>query len=179
MSLDSSMWIWLPLCLAIIFAFCHQTKLSIAFIAVSLIGGFIESKINTIGLITLGTGLTVAYRIPTLQGRWKLLGYLFVVLWSAALFLHLIPGFSNAKVLDAVTAGERSIPFTMHLNLDKPFVFFGLLFAYPSLFGSKEVFNKKAILYSAVPLFSLLLIAWWIALYRPSFHCQVGGGCFC
>ncbi|GAM71576.1 membrane protein precursor [Vibrio sp. JCM 19236] len=67
----------------------------------------------------------------------------------------------------------------MHLNLDKPFVFFGLLFAYPSLFGSKEVFNKKAILYSAVPLFSLLLIAWWIALYRPSFHCQVGGGCFC
>ncbi len=36
-----------------------------------------------------------------------------------ALFLHLVPGFHNLKVLNAVKFSKDSLPFTMYLNFDK------------------------------------------------------------
>ncbi|MGL6500415.1 hypothetical protein ACSZOJ_19370 [Aeromonas dhakensis] len=55
--------------------------------------------------------------------------------------LHLIPGFTNLKVLDQVQAGPASVPFNMYLNLDKPLVFFGLLLAWPALLGPGAPFS--------------------------------------
>ncbi|GAD32075.1 putative membrane associated protease [Photobacterium leiognathi lrivu.4.1] len=55
----------------------------------------------------------------------------------------------------------------MYLNLDKPFIFFGLLFAYPTLLGNKRTFNIKAIFLTAIPLFSLLPIAWGLGALQP------------
>jgi hypothetical protein len=167
MILDISMWIWLPLSLAIVFALAHQTKPSFALLGISLIGGLIEQRLNIIGLVALIVGLFIAYKTPSLERKWQIGAYLFIFLWCVALFLHLIPGFTNAKVLDAVITGPQSIPFTMYLNLDKPFIFFGLLLAYPAMLGNKASFNKKALLLTAIPLFSLLPIAWGLGALQP------------
>ncbi|MGR5295205.1 lysostaphin resistance A-like protein [Vibrio mediterranei] len=169
MILDTSMWIWLPLSLAIIFAFIDKTRLSIALVIISLIGGLIENRLNIIGFITLLAGLAIAYKTPSLERKWQLGSYLFILLWCVILFLHLLPGFGNAKVLDSVIAGPQSIPFTMYLNLDKPFIFFGLLLAYPAILGSKATFNYKAVLFTAIPLFGLLPIAWQLGALQPEF----------
>lgn len=167
MILDLSMWIWLPLALAIVFAFCHQIKPSLALLGVSLVGGIIEERLNITGLVFLTVGLFIAYKTPNLERKWQIGAYLFIFLWCVALFLHLIPGFTNAKVLDAVITGPQSIPFSMYLNLDKPFIFFGLLLAYPTILGSKATFNKKAIILTSIPLFSLLPIAWGLGALQP------------
>lgn len=103
------------------------------------------------------------------EKKWQLGAYLFIFLWCIALFLHLIPGFNNAKVLDAVVTGPLSVPFTLYLNLDKPLILFGLLLAYPALLGSKANINKKALIYTAIPLFSLLPLAWGLGALKPEF----------
>lgn len=165
MTLDISMWIWLPLSLAIILAFIHKNKISITLLIVSLIGGLIESRLSVTGLVVLIVGIAIAYRTPAQEGKWRIGSYTFVTFWCVALFLHAIPGGNNAKVLDAVICGPQSTPFTMYLNIDKPLIFFVLLLSYPALLGSKKTFHKKAIILSVIPLFSLLPIAWRLGAY--------------
>ncbi|MUL16877.1 CPBP family intramembrane glutamic endopeptidase [Aliivibrio fischeri] len=169
MILDISMWIWIPLALAIILAFINQTKASFALLGITLIGAIIEQRLNVVGLAGIAVGLLVAYKTPSLEKKWQLGAYLFIFLWCIALFLHLIPGFNNAKVLDAVVTGPLSVPFTLYLNLDKPLILFGLLLAYPALLGSKASINKKALIYTAIPLFSLLPLAWGLGALKPEF----------
>ncbi|MUK62243.1 CPBP family intramembrane metalloprotease [Aliivibrio fischeri] len=169
MILDISMWIWIPLALAIILAFINQTKASFALLGITLIGAIIEQRLNIVGLVGIAAGLLVAYKTPSLEKKWQLGAYLFIFLWCIALFLHLIPGFNNAKVLDAVVTGPLSVPFTLYLNLDKPLILFGLLLAYPALLGSKASINKKALIYTAIPLFSLLPLAWGLGALKPEF----------
>jgi hypothetical protein len=195
MILDLSMWIWLPLALAIALAFIQQTKVSLGLLGLTLVGALIEQRLTVSGLVGMLVGLFVAYRAPSLERKWQIGAYAFIFVWCVALFLHLIPGFTNAKVLDAVVSGPLSIPFTMYLNLDKPFIFFGLLLAYPAILGSKATFNKKAILLTAIPLFSLLPMAWGLGALKPEFSlpswwwlfalnnllltCVAEEGCFC
>ncbi|MEZ9626697.1 CPBP family intramembrane glutamic endopeptidase [Aliivibrio fischeri] len=169
MILDISMWIWIPLALAIILAFINQTKASFALLGITLIGAIIDQRLNMIGLAGIAAGLFFAYKTPSLKKKWQLGAYLFIFLWCIALFLHLIPGFNNAKVLDAVVTGPLSVPFTLYLNLDKPLILFGLLLAYPALLGSKANVNKKALIYTAIPLFSLLPLAWGLGALKPEF----------
>jgi membrane protease YdiL (CAAX protease family) len=70
-----------------------------------------------------------ALRYPRL--RWVGHG-LFVVL-ALALALHRLPGFDNARVIDAVVLSPGATPLTLYLNLDKPLAGFWLLLACPWL----------------------------------------------
>lgn len=63
---------------------------------------------------------------------------LLLVLGVIALFLHLVPGFHNLKVLDKVRTRPLSAPFTMYYNLDKALVPFILLACLPTLFKVKK-----------------------------------------
>jgi uncharacterized protein len=63
---------------------------------------------------------------------------LLLVLASIALFLHLVPGFNNLKVLDKVAVGPLSAPFSMYYNLDKALIPFILLACLPTLFISRQ-----------------------------------------
>jgi len=38
------------------------------------------------------------------------------------LMSHVVPGFNNIKLIDAIKLSEDSLPFTMYMNFDKPFV---------------------------------------------------------
>jgi membrane protease YdiL (CAAX protease family) len=61
----------------------------------------------------------------------------FIVL-SLLLFLHRLPGFNNLLVFDKFRISPDAAPFTMYLNLDKPFIGF-ILFTF---FGSTWYANR-------------------------------------
>ncbi|HEB0977266.1 TPA: CPBP family intramembrane metalloprotease, partial [Yersinia enterocolitica] len=87
-------------------------------------------------LLTLAVALLLKkYR----QQKWLAAGLeLLLVLAAIALFLHLIPGFNNLKVLDNVKVGPLSAAFSMYYNLDKALVPFILLACLPTLFVAKK-----------------------------------------
>jgi uncharacterized protein len=56
---------------------------------------------------------------------------------ALALGTHLLPGFRNPVAFGPVTLGEGAVPYTLHLNLDKPLVGFWLFsLGYPMLVGA-------------------------------------------
>jgi membrane protease YdiL (CAAX protease family) len=176
MILDSDIWLWCPLILAIAAAFLRHTGAALVLLGITLFGGFILGRIELIALISSLFVLGVSYRIPSLASRLKAqpktkpifyLGWGIVIAWCALLFVHLIPGFNNLQVLDKVSAGPLSVPFSMYLNLDKPLAFFALLLAYPILLGGESKVRVKPALLVMIPLLLLLPIASVLGALKP------------
>lgn len=88
------------------------------------------------------------------------------------LFLHLLPGFANPRILDKAVVGPQSLPFTMYFNFDKALVPFLLLACLPSLFRDEARAPGRPwywlLLVAAVP--ALLLLAVGVGLLRPELH---------
>ncbi|MFJ4145343.1 lysostaphin resistance A-like protein [Pseudomonas sp. NPDC089734] len=63
-------------------------------------------------------------------------GHALFVVTGIALASHWLPGFNNAKVIDAVRFSPEAAPFSMALNLDKPLIGFWLLMFCPWLLPS-------------------------------------------
>ncbi len=90
-----------------------------------------------------------------------------IVLSAIALFFHLWPGFHNPVVLNSVTVGPQSTPYTMYFNFDKALVPFLLVLCTSSLF-KKEVKSEVSLwkwggsvaLCSSYPVFGCFF--WWI-----------------
>ncbi len=163
------MWLWALLAFAITLAFFKQRNLSVALAIVVVIAGVFTAKISVIGALFALLGFALAALIPKSNrlNRWLYTGLL--VVWCAALFFHLVPGFHNLKALNHVFASPHSLPFSMYLNLDKPLIFFALILAHPNLFGSGAKPNKRAIVFTIVPLFALLLVAQFLGAIKPEF----------
>lgn len=164
MLLEASIWIWLPLFLAIGAAFTRYKLAMLILLAVTLVGALIVKRIEPIAFITSLVMLGIAYKLPKLADGQRgkplyILGWIAVLTWCAMLITHLMPGFNNLQVLDKVLSGPQSLPFSMYLNLDKPLVFFALILAYPALLGSEKRVEFKRILFIIVPLLALLPIA--------------------
>ncbi|MCA0936510.1 CPBP family intramembrane metalloprotease [Vibrio alginolyticus] len=164
MLLEATIWIWLPLLLAIAAAFTRHNKTMLFLLGVTLVSALVVNRIEPVALITSLVVLATAYQLPTLAGKPQgqplyLFGWGVVLIWCAMLFLHLMPGFNNLKVLDKVVSGPQSLPFSMYLNLDKPLAFFALLFAYPKLLGEAKQVDFKRVLSIVVPLLTLLPVA--------------------
>ncbi|MGF1682420.1 lysostaphin resistance A-like protein [Photobacterium minamisatsumaniensis] len=112
-------------------------------------------------------GLGIAFYSRYLNGWQKIVCHLTVFLWSIALVLHWVPGFNNLHVLDKVTTGSDSIPFTLYLNLDKPLIIFAMLLLLPNMLGERRLIEPKQKVFLAV-LFSLLPItAWLLGIVKP------------
>jgi membrane protease YdiL (CAAX protease family) len=56
-------------------------------------------------------------------------GHALFLALAALLFLHLLPGFHNPRVIDPAPLSPGAAPFGMHLNLDKPLVAFWVVLA--------------------------------------------------
>ena len=50
----------------------------------------------------------------------RLAGHMLFIAVAAALFLHLMPGFHNPLVIPRASLSPDAVPFSMYLNLDKP-----------------------------------------------------------
>ncbi len=161
---ETTIWIWLPLLLSIGAAFTRHSKMMFLLLGITLVSAFLVNRIEPVALITSLVVLGAAYKLPAIAHRPRgkslyLFGWGIVLIWCAMLFLHLMPGFHNLKVLDKVVSGHQSLPFSMYLNLDKPLAFFALLFAYPKLLGEAKQVDFKRVLSIVVPLLALLPVA--------------------
>ena len=63
------------------------------------------------------------------------LGHALFILLALTLALHWWPGFQNARMIDQERFTENAVPFSMHLNLDKPLIGFWLLLVCPWIVG--------------------------------------------
>ncbi|UTZ43806.1 CPBP family intramembrane glutamic endopeptidase [Vibrio campbellii] len=174
MILDSAIWLWLPLSLAIGAVFLRQRAVALALLGLTLLSALFISRIELIAFTSTLVVLGVAYRLPMLASNQKMklfyyLGWSVVIIWCVMLFVHLIPGFNNLQVLDKVTAGPLSAPFSMYLNLDKPLALFALFLAFPFLLGSEAKGRVKPALLVMIPLLSLLPIAAMLGASKPEF----------
>ncbi|MBL4276553.1 CPBP family intramembrane metalloprotease [Vibrio fluvialis] len=166
---NSSLWIWIPLMLAVLPALFKQRNATLTLLAVALGGAWMVDKLTTLALAISVAGLGLGYAIPKLSGHVKNLAWTLLLLWCAALMVHALPGFGNTKVLDAVLTGPMSTPFSLYLNIDKPLVFFALWLAFPSLLGTQAPPHWRNTLFVLPPLLGLLLVAWFLGALKPEF----------
>jgi uncharacterized protein len=91
---------------------------------------------------------------------------------ACGLMIHWVPGFHNLKVLDQVSAGPESMPFSMYYNFDKALLPFVLLIAMRSLFVATAAYRPAKwqwlLLVAAVPV--LLLVAVFLGGLKPEVH---------
>ncbi|MFP1823632.1 CPBP family intramembrane glutamic endopeptidase [Lonsdalea quercina] len=112
----------------------HHTVAGVL-LAFTLICAWLQGVITLPGVGTLSVTMLIGYLLHRYRHRtWIAVGGegLLVVL-CILLFLHLVPGFHNPKVLDHVVAGPHSAPFSLYYNLDKAVTPFLLWMAIPGL----------------------------------------------
>ncbi|WP_281557665.1 CPBP family intramembrane glutamic endopeptidase [Thalassomonas sp. RHCl1] len=136
--LQHSGFIWLCLALTVISAF-YSKRLWLAPLAVTLVLALIYQHLTFVGAAVLLAGFALAGGQQFLSGKVKTLVQGVVVVWCLALAAHLLPGFNNLHVLDQVTTGAQSLPFTLYLNLDKPMLFFALLLMLPGMLNRQVI----------------------------------------
>lgn len=167
MYIDHSIWVWLLFSASILAAFLKAPKASLSLLAATLLGGLIAGVLSPLGLIVVVTFLAITYYLKNKSSLPPVILSTVVIIGSLALFLHLVPGFSNPQVLQNVQAGPLSADFSMYLNLDKPLAFFALLLAFPALLGENRKINYRTILLISIPLFALLPIASLLGAIKP------------
>ncbi|GEM78033.1 CPBP family intramembrane glutamic endopeptidase [Vibrio superstes] len=159
MTFDASIWIWLPLAVAITLALIGKKRAAFTTLAVALFGAWFEARLSIIGLFVTVLGFAIASQVLRNKGFKKYLALAVTITWSLSMALHWLPGFSNLLVLDKVQTGPASIPFTMYLNLDKPLILFALLLAFPGLLGKAKSVEWGVLVKPLLVLASLLPIA--------------------
>ena len=174
MTFDPAIWLWVPFGLAMVAGLVDQKAPAIVFLIVTAFAGMNMGRIEIFALVSSFSVLLMAYYLPTLRKngntQWASYAVWFIIItWCVLLFCHLVPGFNNLKVLDHVVAGTQSTPYSMYLNLDKPLIFFALLFAYPLLLGDKSQFRWKCALVTLIPLLMLLPVAVFLGALKPEF----------
>lgn len=169
MMLDHSLWIGIPLMLAVILVLLHQTKAALSVVVFLLVAAALEGRLTGVALVMSPTGLAIAMLIPRLDGRTAMLARAALGVWCVLLLLHAVPGFGNVRVLDNVLTGPSSVPFTLYLNLDKPLVFFALWLAYPSLLYTGHLPQWRRTGLILPPLLGLLAVASMFGAIRPEF----------
>lgn len=95
-----------------------------AVLFVSIIFGVVSKRLEFVGLFFI---LLLAVAIYCLQNQKlplliRVFFFIIVFVLGIGLEAHLLPGFQNLKVLDAVRISQDGIPFTLYLNFDKTMV---------------------------------------------------------
>ncbi|GAB3520998.1 CPBP family intramembrane glutamic endopeptidase [Photobacterium alginatilyticum] len=160
--------IWLLLACSIVSLFITHRFWPFLLSFVLLLALWLD-RLTPIATAIILVGLGIAAFSKRLAGKWRASAHFAVILWGAALALHLTPGFGNLLVLDKVISGPDSIPFTMYLNLDKPLIIFGLYLLVPGMLSQHRdiSLSKVAVL---VGLFALTpTLAALFRLVRPEF----------
>ena len=109
-----------------------------------LLSGYLEAHLNFIA-ISAAALLTLAIAAYGHPHRFiKGAGAIIMLILTALLFTHQVPGFYNIKVWDDLRLTANSAPTTMYLNFDKPL--FGILLL---LIGGAEFLGTKPWRYCA------------------------------
>jgi len=96
---------------------------------------------------------------------WKQIAmYCAFIVLSMLLFLHRLPGFNNLLVFDKIRFSPDAAPFTMYLNLDKPFIGFILFSCFGSIWYGNRPDTKTLLKAIALPLLVISTICLGTAL---------------
>ncbi|XOO18765.1 lysostaphin resistance A-like protein [Edwardsiella ictaluri] len=156
------MW-WIMLLPPALLALAPRTAFLLAGLSVLLLAqqGFITLPAIAI-LALMGLLLSLRQRL-SLPPLWRGISEIALLLGIIALYKHYFPGFHNPLLLDRVSAGPHSAPFTLYANLDKALVPLLLLALYPTLLrrpGAASVAPWRwGILLLSVPALLLLAVA--------------------
>jgi membrane protease YdiL (CAAX protease family) len=82
----------------------------------SLAGGIVDTR-GLASLFGLAAACLLVQRTPT--GALRGVAIAVMVVMTAALLAHVLPGFANPRVLDGVRLSADSLPYTKYLNFDK------------------------------------------------------------
>lgn len=130
-------------------------KTRMLFFGLYLIFGWFSSSLEWIALLPIGLMAIFTYLQQRNSTKKILLSFKVISLLVAfGLMEHFWLGFNNWKIYSDVSLSERSLPYTLYLNLDKPLV--GLFFL-PTLISCKRKEEWIDTIYH-VFLFSLITI---------------------
>jgi hypothetical protein len=143
------------------FLICFQKMLKvgwgIAFLA--YIMALISGQITILGiawLILTAAFLFLATRY--LSGDKQVVAHIGFIVCSILLFIHMLPGFHNWRIFDKVKFSADAAPFTMYLNLDKPFVGLILFTFLGSALHMGKIRANALLKAIAIPLISIIAI---------------------
>lgn len=153
------LWPWLILMLALGSGWAGFRHAAIALLAAWICVATYFGILSTTALIASAIGLGLAAWLRNASGPLAAVGWAALILWSLAMAAHLIPGFNNPTALDNVLSGPASRPFTLHLNADKPLVFFALLLSWRPLLERDHRTQVVPLLLSAALALALFPLA--------------------
>lgn len=167
------MLVWLLLAISVACALTKTTAWRIP-LALTLITAVAFNNLTLIGAAIMISGIAIASFTARQQAKPLIyIGHIAVILWVIGLILHLYPGINNLLVLDQVSSGPLSRPFTLYFNIDKPMLIFALLILVPNILSNNE-YNWHGISLSRAQksmigggLVTLPLLAWALQLVKP------------
>jgi membrane protease YdiL (CAAX protease family) len=126
---------------------------------VAYILAFISGQITIIGIAWLIlTAVLLFLATGYLSGCKQVFAHIAFMVCSILLFLHMLPGFQNWRIFDKVKFSEDAAPFTMYLNLDKPFIGLVLFTFLGSTLYAGEMRAKALLKAIAIPLATIVVI---------------------
>ncbi len=160
MSISLIPYIFLSLSLMMLI-FDHK-KTAFVFLFVSLYIFYINKDIDIQSMLVVFTGLLVSERYSHAKSKVeRTIIIIFISIISLLLSFHFFSGFNNVAVIKDIIVKKESIPYSLHLNIDKPMIsYFWFLICKDST-KSKLNINLKFSIF--IPL--LLFIIFYSAIY--------------
>jgi membrane protease YdiL (CAAX protease family) len=125
-------------------------------IVITTISAFVQGIVNIVGISMILFFFVVCqvyFSKDALNKHLKNLLYIVIIILVGCAISHVIPGFSNALVIEKLRVSELSSPFSMYLNFDKIIIAL-ILYVTGKLFLLEKFIDKKSIQQT---LFCLLL----------------------
>ena len=96
----------------------------LAVFVAALIAGLATGIVHPIGLVWVASFAVATYAFGSdAAPRWqRVIAAFVIIVLSAGLMAHQLPGFNNPRVISNATFSPDAIPFRLHLNFDKTIV---------------------------------------------------------
>ncbi len=88
--------------------------------AVALVAALVARLVDARGLVAIAA-LVAACRIAdhAVSGWWRGVGLALMFVLSAGILMHVVPGFTNLRILDGVRLSPDAQPYVKYINFDK------------------------------------------------------------
>ena len=165
--MQTELLIWLALVLALA-AIWQKKHYWPVLLLISILLALWHQVVTLLGLTSIALGFLLVVLIKNTSGKKQKVLQFFLPLWAIALAAHQLPGFNNLLVLDQVSSGIASIPYTMYLDFDKPMLIFVFIILIPSMLVSPQQLktsnNKELMLISTALLLFIPVLGIWLNL---------------
>ena len=152
MKVDINALTWILFFVAsLLICFRQTVKAGWLALLVAYILALISSQITITGITWLLLTSMFLYLATSYLSGWKqAVSHIAFIICSILLFMHKLPGFHNLRIFDKIRFSPGSAPFTMYLNLDKPFIGFILFSCLGNVWYAEKTDGK--VLFKAIVL---------------------------